>query len=1188
MPSAHQLQLFREGDRVRLSLTTDTGTFAHTQPAATADELAAQAHATLADSMPPSGELRLLGRALGEFLGPVFTEIPGIAGPLWITSEDADLLNLPFELLPDGDRFLFESGHLWLRRSRKVPLGTAPPVARPGPLRVLFMASSPQDENRLAFEKEEEAMIKIALRSGRGFHLEIEETGTFEGLREKVVSYRPHVVHLSGHGTLEDGEGYFCFENERGSTDARAASEMAALIFQNSGVSLAFVSGCESAMAGVTGVCEELIASGHVPLALGWGASVADDLATVFAQEIYRDLGAGREIDPALAGSRNSLLARCRLAGPHGEEILREDFALARLFAADPTASLLDPHLPEERPPTPSFRYQQLGDSIVGLAEGFVGRRRLLQRTSPPLRAGDEGRRILLLTGIGGVGKSTLTTRLANRFSHDGWELVAIKPRRDEQPTVFITRLLGLLSTKAGKLQPPHPYVPALVGDAHSLEQRLGFALEILNDRPLLLVLDNLESLLAAPPAAPTWNDPLLATFFTELVNRLTGESRAILTSRYVPPGLEADAAPLALHVPMPDFTEADFLKYLEYDDRIARRLAAGELTQEILLTFYRKLGATPRFVKQSLECLATLDPDQIRASLDRVGGNATTAGGDTPTDDAILRLQQEYFADIFLPQLYDGLSPALGLALSRLAVCDVALPADGIAAICDLAPADLPAARDAWVRLGLLQVFDDQDGPDLYGTYPLQEAFLTDEARLPAVARIATHRAVATYLRQISEQDRESDLGLSFMAVYGLCLPHAQAADDEELLIWAAKRSGIQLHQASEFRTLLAVAEGLLATHRHPEFLKLAADALLELGDWPKARTLLEEARPGFASIGDRAGEAASWHQLASIDIREGNYSDARSNLQKSLPIQQALGDRAGEAASWHQLASIDIEEGNYPDARSNTKKSLLIEQAIGNRAGEAASWHQLASIDFHEGNYSDARANTQKSLLIKQAIGNRAGEASSWHQLASIGIHEGSYSDAREMLQKSHQILQAIGNRAGEAASWHQLATIDIQEGNYSDARANLQKSLPILQAIGDRAGEAASWHQLASIDIREGNYLDARSNLQKSLKIKQAIGDRAGEAASWHQLGVLTFRIHGASKADLHLSAVAWVIKNSIGDGTADQSLDGLTQDAIRLELSPEELQTEIAYAMESYQADRGASLLAAAFPEEHDDA
>ena len=87
--------------------------------------------------------------------------------------------------------------------------------------------------------------------------------------------------------------------------------------------------------------------------------------------------------------------------------------------------------------------------------------------------------------------------------------------------------------------------------------------------------------------------------------------------------------------------------------------------------------------------------------------------------------------------------------------------------------------------------------------------------------------------------------------------------------------------------------------------------------------------------AIGDRAGEAATWHQLATIDLKQGDYAAAREKFATSLQIKQAIGDRAGEAATWHQLATIDVEQGDYAAAREQLPRSD--KQAIGDRAARA-----------------------------------------------------------------------------------------------------------------------------------------------------------------------------------------------------------------------------------------------------------
>ena len=123
---------------------------------------------------------------------------------------------------------------------------------------------------------------------------------------------------------------------------------------------------------------------------------------------------------------------------------------------------------------------------------------------------------------------------------------------------------------------------------------------------------------------------------------------------------------------------------------------------------------------------------------------------------------------------------------------------------------------------------------------------------------------------------------------------------------------------------------------------------------------------------IGNRAGEAGTWHQLATIDLREGNYAAARANFQKSLSIRQQIGDRAGEAAIWHQLATIDLREGNCPAARENFQKSLEIEQQIGDRPGEAATFYQLGFLAGKMGRSGEGLRLVALCCLIDKSIGH------------------------------------------------------------------------------------------------------------------------------------------------------------------------------------------------------------------------
>jgi len=83
----------------------------------------------------------------------------------------------------------------------------------------------------------------------------------------------------------------------------------------------------------------------------------------------------------------------------------------------------------------------------------------VLQRARPALRDGDK--KIVFLTGIGGAGKSTLATRLANRCQLNGFKVISLKAR-EETPAQFGLRLLHQLAVK---LQVVHSKPPRARGE---------------------------------------------------------------------------------------------------------------------------------------------------------------------------------------------------------------------------------------------------------------------------------------------------------------------------------------------------------------------------------------------------------------------------------------------------------------------------------------------------------------------------------------------------------------------------------------------------------------------------------------------------------------------------------------------------------------------------------------------------
>jgi hypothetical protein len=209
----------------------------------------------------------------------------------------------------------------------------------------------------------------------------------------------------------------------------------------------------------------------------------------------------------------------------------------------------------------------------------FVGRAASMAAASTAL-APTSGRTSALLYGMAGAGKTACALELAYRHQ-DGFAATAFwqAPTREDEFDSALANLAITLETQLGR------YGFQMTGHLGSVPELTAFLprlRQIMAERGVLLVLDNLETLLAAEGdwRDPRW-DPLIAALTSH-----DGESRVIMTSRTAPTGL--DSATLVLPVHALSLAEAvalarelPNLRGLLHADDVSIRAPAGSVAAE-------------------------------------------------------------------------------------------------------------------------------------------------------------------------------------------------------------------------------------------------------------------------------------------------------------------------------------------------------------------------------------------------------------------------------------------------------------------------------------------------------------------------------------------------------------------------------------------------------------------------------
>jgi tetratricopeptide (TPR) repeat protein len=819
-----------------------------------------------------------------------------------------------------------------------------------------------------------------------------------------VNEFKPHIVHLTGHGAVQGGEGRFAFEKEDGTADHVSSTELRRFL-AGSGVQCVFVSGCKSGKApreALAGICQGLV-GWEVPLAVGWAASIADDLATSFARTFYRTLKSGQPVDRAL-------LLACQEAWTACEKRDDPSWTLPVIYSATDQVQIFDP----KKPPETLNRRNEILAALPGMKEGyaehFVGRRREQQRLLPALRNGDM--QVVIITGLGGSGKSTLATRLAHKLETGGFTIIPV-PSSRENP-LSSARLLQAFSDafrqEARKIRAVNAQkadeLSAIAEDLNnprlSVQSRLRDAVAALNEGRFLLLLDNFESNI--DEADRHILDPELSKFYRHLLYYLSGSSRAIITTRYPPS--DVPVLPSKVHKEdLGDFPESFFLKIMQRDPEVERRIRSGELPMPLMTELHKKFGGTPRFLIQMREAVKEMDAELLVAELARAELPVDTEQGE------LERLRDEYFGGIFIDRLFGYLRLESQKALCRAAVYGVPATMEGLAAVAGVPLNDADAFARSWQDRAFAYQETGKSKEPLWIVYSLLRGWLL--AKLSPEERTDAHKAAGDFLYRLLKQGTETSLGLHWTDCLLEARNHYINGEDLNKARDATNTLSTYYLNTGNYKNSIDLHNEINRYGEYPYSMIRVAQSYLNMGNLSEAINHFEKALSLIGNPTSYEG-AAAIYGLAQVERIKGNHAIAREKLLDVIGISKQINDTSIEASALQELAIIDHDQGNLDDALKKFTQEIEIKNKINkiNKYSDPSLLHNIGSIYLGKKEYDKSLDYFLEALKIEQQKGDKHGEGMTFSLLAMVALWLNKSECCLRLSILSTIILKSIGH--------------------------------------------------------------------------------------------------------------------------------------------------------------------------------
>jgi tetratricopeptide (TPR) repeat protein len=298
-------------------------------------------------------------------------------------------------------------------------------------VKVLFLASNPFEQTRLALDEEVRA-ITAQIRAAEhrdAFELVSGWAVRPDDLQQLLLQHTPQIVHFSGHGIRDgrddciplstlapnrdmtksgagDGE-QFVLVGENGQPQpVRTAALVDLFRVLRGNVRLVLFNTCHS-----ESIAEAL--AGVIPCTIGMGGAVSDAGATLFAATFYRALGFGRDIQEAFDLGKNALM---NLHLP--EDHLPRLYCRKAAGDASTVPLLSGPDPPSNEPtgfrPDPESQISTADLPTPLSSESFFGRGEELQKLDDAWES--ETCRVVTIVGGWGTGKSALINEWLKRM----------------------------------------------------------------------------------------------------------------------------------------------------------------------------------------------------------------------------------------------------------------------------------------------------------------------------------------------------------------------------------------------------------------------------------------------------------------------------------------------------------------------------------------------------------------------------------------------------------------------------------------------------------------------------------------------------------------------------------------------------------------------------------------------------
>ncbi|MBR3375609.1 MAG: tetratricopeptide repeat protein [Firmicutes bacterium] len=273
-------------------------------------------------------------------------------------------------------------------------------------------------------------------------------------------------------------------------------------------------------------------------------------------------------------------------------------------------------------------------------------------------------------------------------------------------------------------------------------------------------------------------------------------------------------------------------------------------------------------------------------------------------------------------------------------------------------------------------------------------------------------------------------------------------------------------------------------------------------LGNYQKTLQYLEKAlaiRERVLGTEDPA-TATTYHNMAVVYQSLGNYEKALEYCGTSLAIRERMLETKDPdiARSYNNMAMIYLDKGDNKEALAYFDKALAISEYVlgAEHPLTVTIYRNIALAYDNQGEHEKALDYIGKALAIEERVlgAEHPDTATTYNTMAGVYYKQGDFEKAVEYLGKALTIRERVFGveHLNTAIIYNNMGRVYDAQKNYEKAQEFLEKALAIFErALGeDHPDTAATYYNMAVAYYAQGDYEKAVKYNGKALAIRECV--------------------------------------------------------------------------------------------------